>query len=237
MTLASRMKRALAAGEARGLNQAALARACGVKEPSVSAWFSGDTKSLKGENAVLAARYLGVNAEWLTTGRGPMSSDEPAVAAVADQSAEYVTVPDGDADPDEWVDVAFYPTASAAAGRGAINGEHAPRLQLKFRRVSMRQKGLDASACMVTNVRGESMAPLLADGDQVMVDPSQRAIRDGAIYVCRVDGEAEIVKRLYRRPGGRVLVKSDNPAHPEYEAEIGPGFEVLGRAVWRAGWL
>lgn len=176
----------------------------------------------------------GLPAGWLDWS----SDEEPAPPRqVAEHGAEYVTIPEGPDDDDEWADVAFYPTAAAAAGHGAVNGHDAPRLRLKFRRVSLKQKGLDAETLAVTNVRGESMSPLLEDGDQVMIDTSQRAIRDGDIYVCRVDGEAEVVKRLYRRPGGRVLVRSENPAHPEYEAELGPGFEVLGRAMWRAGWL
>ena len=49
-----------------------LARACKVKAPSVHQWINGPTKTLKGPNAVRAAHELGVNVEWLSTGRGPM---------------------------------------------------------------------------------------------------------------------------------------------------------------------
>jgi transcriptional regulator with XRE-family HTH domain len=49
-----------------------LARACGVKSPSVSGWLSGATKKLEGANLLNAARKLNVNPEWLATGRGPM---------------------------------------------------------------------------------------------------------------------------------------------------------------------
>lgn len=53
-----------------GLNQTGLARACGIKPPSVNDWFSGKTKTLKGQNLLRAAAYFGVNAEWLSSGRG-----------------------------------------------------------------------------------------------------------------------------------------------------------------------
>lgn len=67
-TLAERINEAL---NERGAIAADLARACGVKPPSVSAWISGGTKSLKAATALRAAEYLGVNQLWLTEGRGP----------------------------------------------------------------------------------------------------------------------------------------------------------------------
>ena len=49
-----------------------LARAVGVRPPSVSDWLSGKSQSLKGENLKKAAKKLGVNAAWLGMGEGPM---------------------------------------------------------------------------------------------------------------------------------------------------------------------
>lgn len=54
------------------ITQAGLAKFCGVKAASVSNWFSGETKSLKGDTAIKAAKYLCVRPEWLTAGVGPM---------------------------------------------------------------------------------------------------------------------------------------------------------------------
>ena len=54
-----------------GVSQAQLARATGAKEPSVSKWFSGATKNLKGKNLVKAAELLMVSEAWLADGVGP----------------------------------------------------------------------------------------------------------------------------------------------------------------------
>lgn len=79
-TLKDRLS-SLLAGMPRG-SQAALARACGIRGPSVSAWLSGHTKTLEGENLLNAARFFNVSPEWLATGRGPRErlrgGDEPA---------------------------------------------------------------------------------------------------------------------------------------------------------------
>ncbi len=69
MSLSERLSLAL---KRSGITQADLARACGVKPPSVHGWLSGKAKFLRGENLLRAAAALGVNQEWLATGDGQM---------------------------------------------------------------------------------------------------------------------------------------------------------------------
>jgi transcriptional regulator with XRE-family HTH domain len=68
-TLAERIRTAM---DESGVTQAELARACGVKPPSVHGWLSGKSKYLRGENLLQAAQVLGVNEDWLANGRGEM---------------------------------------------------------------------------------------------------------------------------------------------------------------------
>jgi phage repressor protein C with HTH and peptisase S24 domain len=82
-------------------------------------------------------------------------------------------------------------------------------------------------------VRGDSMAPLLGDGDEILVDESDAGgrIRDG-VYVLRRDG-ALMVKRLSPHPGGRrVSVTSDNPAYPSWPDFAAEEVGVVGRVIW-----
>lgn len=52
-------------------SQAGLARACGLKQGSISGWLGKGkpTKMISGDNLVTAAAYLGVTPEWIMTGR------------------------------------------------------------------------------------------------------------------------------------------------------------------------
>jgi transcriptional regulator with XRE-family HTH domain len=68
MALSDRMREAMA-GPPK-VSQAALARACSVKPPSVNDWLSGKTKTIEGANLLAAAAHLNVNALWLATGKG-----------------------------------------------------------------------------------------------------------------------------------------------------------------------
>lgn len=52
------------------LSQADVARACGVKSPSVTGWLNGKTKSLQTEPARLAAKLFGCDQNWLAAGVG-----------------------------------------------------------------------------------------------------------------------------------------------------------------------
>lgn len=70
-TLAARLQAALSSRHPPA-NQAQLAKACGVRSPSVSDWFSGETKALKANSAAKAAAFLQVRLEWLLYGVGPM---------------------------------------------------------------------------------------------------------------------------------------------------------------------
>lgn len=68
---------------------AAIAQAAGVSKQAVYEWESGDTKSLKGDNLLAVARVLGVDANWLSTGRGPMVGDSRGgVTEIAGDAAE-----------------------------------------------------------------------------------------------------------------------------------------------------
>lgn len=55
--------------------QAQLARACGIKPPSVAAWLSGETKSIDGNNLLVAASFFHVQPKWLQSGVGQKSAD------------------------------------------------------------------------------------------------------------------------------------------------------------------
>lgn len=84
MTLADRIKAGMAHS---GISQAELARACGVKPPSVSGWLNGKSKFLRGENLLKAARALKVDQDWLATGKGRMAMEE-----VGEDSADVTTL-------------------------------------------------------------------------------------------------------------------------------------------------
>jgi phage repressor protein C with HTH and peptisase S24 domain len=85
----------------------------------------------------------------------------------------------------------------------------------------------------VVRVKGDSMAPTLADGDDILVDGADGAdrLRDG-LYVLRVE-EALVVKRLALSPlPGRVSILSDNEGYPDWRDWPVSDVDIVGRVVW-----
>ncbi len=72
-TLAERLRYAMEVIPLKKIKGVDLARAVGVKPPSVSDWLSGKSKTMEGENLLKASKFLGVNPHWLATGYGSPS--------------------------------------------------------------------------------------------------------------------------------------------------------------------
>jgi hypothetical protein len=93
--------------------------------------------------------------------------------------------------------------------------------------------GATADHLSIIRVEGDSMAPTLNDGDDILIDrrDAGEPLRDG-IYVLKVD-ERLLVKRLAVHPMGRhVTVQSDNPAYPDWpDCEL-KTINCVGRVIW-----
>lgn len=85
----------------------------------------------------------------------------------------------------------------------------------------------------IVRVEGDSMSPTLNPSDEILVDLGDVGgrLRDG-IYVLRID-EALVVKRIALSPvEGRVTVRSDNPAYPDWpDCSLGD-VNPIGRVIW-----
>lgn len=133
----------------------------------------------------------------------------------------------------DWLDIPRL-AAEASAGPGAVAAGDEAVGALRFSARWLRAQGFDPAMLSAIVVAGDSMEPLLRDGDEILVDRSPRPLRDG-IHVVRV-GEALLVKRVQAGVPGRLVLESQNPAYRPIELEPGEG-EVIGRVVWKSGRL
>lgn len=120
--------------------------------------------------------------------------------------------------------------ARASAGPGALNDGEEVVGGVDFSPAMLRALGVRGGPVALIEARGTSMAPGIADGDQLLVDAGDtRVTARGGVFVIRADG-AVMVKRVRRR-AGRLEVTSDAPDAPPVCAE---GIEVIGRVVWQS---
>ncbi|WP_184095545.1 S24 family peptidase [Sphingopyxis panaciterrulae] len=173
----------------------------------------GSPRRLAEEDRARIAAYLGVPEAMLG---GPLRR---VAASAASRGRDMVLVPKL--------------AIGASAGAGAsIDGEPVEGA-VAFDPKWLRDLGADPRALSIIRVAGDSMAPTLSDGDDILVDGGDAAgrLRDG-IYVLRMD-DGLMVKRIARAPGpGRIAVISDNPQYRSWDDLPMAAVQLVGRVVW-----
>lgn len=199
------------------ISQADLARATGAKPPSVNAWFSGDTKSMKGETAAKAAALYGCSAIWLATGVGPMygnKAESVSNVVPAKLGARRVPVITS-IQAGMWAEIVdnFQP---GDAGDWLLTD-------------------IDLSdSAFALDIRGNSMEPEFKDGDRVIIDP-EIAPQPGD-FVAAKNGEQEATFKKYRPRGmdaqGNMIFELVplNDDYPTLRSDVQP-IRIVGTMV------
>ena len=131
----------------------------------------------------------------------------------------------------EWVEIARL-DIGASAGPGTTPGGEQAFDAFRFSRAWLREQGLEAANLSAITVTGDSMEPLLRDGDDILVDRAPQPFRDG-VHVLRL-GESLMVKRVASAGAGRFALLSQNLAYPPVDVAA-EDFEIIGRVVWKGG--
>lgn len=99
----------------------------------------------------------------------------------------------------------------------------------------LRQSFGNPATLRLLTVRGDSQAPLLEDGDEIMVDVGKTNRSDGMAVV--LFGEQLMVKRL-QFAGPIVQLSSSNPIYPPVTIDLrdeSADFKIVAKVVWRSG--
>ena len=200
------------------------------------------TELAASRNASLAAlsRMIGRNSSYLqqfVTKGSPRKLEEEDRRKLADFFAvaeSELGAPEDRGEPrGEFVDIPRLPL-EASAGPGATAAQEIPFDSFRFSRRWLREHGLEPRQLSAIRVMGDSMDPLLRDGDEILVDRTPRAFREG-VHVVRL-GDALHVKLLQAVPPGRLRLISKNPAYEPVEVAM-TDVDVVGRVVWKGGRL
>ena len=196
--------------EDKGEDYSGLSRLLGRNAAYVQQYIKrGSPRRLAEADRRLLSRYFGVDETALG---GP--------AVVAGRQGALVAVPRLD--------------VGASAGAGAFGGDEHARAHIAFDPAWLRRIASGTPEQLsIIRVEGDSMAPTLNDGDEILVDRGDIGgrLRDG-IYVLRID-EALVVKRVALNPAARTLsIRSDNPAYPGWPDCDLAAVDLVGRVVW-----
>jgi len=213
-TLSDPRARLLELSQERGVSLASLSELLG-RNPSYLQQFirKGSPRKLEEQDRATLARFLGVGEEELRE-----AQENSYVKPLQRETGEWVVVPRLD--------------LGASAGPGRVAGGEAAFDTFRFSRRWLEEQGLARAELSAIRVEGDSMEPLLNDGDEILIDRAPRAFRDG-IHVVRV-GDTLMVKRVASAGPGRVALLSQNLAYPPVEVAA-EEVEIIGRVVWKGG--
>jgi phage repressor protein C with HTH and peptisase S24 domain len=191
--------------------------------------YRGIPKTLPEDAREALAAFLGVPEESLRPAKTE-SAVEPAlpqVVAAASVSAIGGGMPGFSQVPE--LDV------RASAGHGAFHeGDEEIKAVWMFPDAVIRHELRARSANLrIITIDGDSMEPLLASGDRVLVDTSQRVPAPPGIFVIW-DGLGIVAKRIEHIPTAepsRIVIKSVNPLYNDYERPT-EEVNIIGRVIW-----
>lgn len=181
----------------------------------------GSPRKLEEEDRHILAQFFGVAESTLR------DSEEKSFAEMRAGAASAKLPREG------WVDIPRLPLG-ASAGPGAFGASEVPFDSFRFSADWLRRNGLGNARLSAIAVQGDSMMPVLSDGDEILVDTAQNNLRDG-IHVVRLD-DVLMVKRLAQAAPGRITLLSENPVYPPVEVSA-EDLTIVGRVVWKSGRL
>lgn len=208
--------RLLELAQARGASLAGLSELIGRNASYLQQFIrKGSPRKLEERDRRRLAQFFGVDERELD------ATEEKSYGAYPNRSQ---------AEPD-WVVVPRL-DIGASAGPGAMALNEQPFDSLRFSRAWLREHGLDGAQLSAITVQGDSMEPLLRDGDEILVDRTPHLFRDG-VHVVRL-GETLMVKRVASARQGMLALLSQNLAYPPMEVAA-EEVTVIGRVVWKGG--
>ena len=193
----------------------AAATAVGVSDNAIYKWLKG-TGTPSAANLMALARAGRVSVEWLATGAEAAQSAQAITRAV--EHGDFVFMPRN--------------RIRFSSGRDGILRSDQVVDSIAFRAAWVKRRlNTESRNLILIEVVGDSMAPTVEDSDLILADLAEPRFRQDGIYLLRHDSGL-MVKRIQRRPDGKLLVRSDNP---KYEAMVVSNVKIIGRVIWIGG--
>ncbi|BBG66673.1 phage repressor protein, putative [Hydrogenimonas sp.] len=132
---------------------------------------------------------------------------------------------------EKFATIRYFRQINASAGNGALNREECyEKILIDEELVNILGGRRHLKYIDALEVKGDSMEPLLQDGDLVAVDRSRCEPKEGGIYVLRI-GEELFIKRLDREGGnGEWVCTSLNSAYSPVSVDRSE-LHIVGEAV------
>lgn len=191
-------------------SQSELAKELGIDRSGIT--HARNNNKIPDKWIVKLYRNFGLDPRWIETGSGR--------AFLGDKGAEEI-------------DFKYVPMVRArlSAGTGSFESSENITDYLSFQAKWLASKG-SANSMVAMEVFGQSMEPVIREGDIVLIDQSQKNILAGAIYAVGIE-DTILVKRLEKHPD-KLVLNSDNKSYePIYiSRDESEQVRIIGKVIW-----
>lgn len=207
-------------------NQADFSRAIGKAPAQVNQWLNG-YRNIGDGVALNIEKSLGLPQGYLD---GVVTNQPPKENEITGIHRPMLWSSNDPLPEDDYTFAPYMKEQAFCGGAGSFEIPDYNGFRLPFGRATLRRKSINPDNVFCCTLTGDSMEERIAEDAAIAVDAGEKTIRDGKIYAFR-HGDLFRVKYLSRLPGGRVKIKSHNPAYEDEEAGL-EDIEVIGRVFW-----
>ncbi|MDA3069384.1 XRE family transcriptional regulator [Campylobacter sp. CN_NE3] len=202
----------------KNVNTLQLASILGISQPQISLWRSDKQKPSR-ERIKDLSDFFGVPTDYLLNDKYDnldQFMNDTTGYMLAKKQPDTIYVP-------------FFKDGLVSAGKGILNFDNGDHDYLPFKESDLRLmfNVNPKSKLGIIPCAGNSMEPTIKEGDLIVFQQDFSQV-EGAIYICRYDGEL-FVKRLRKRP--KIALISDNKDYEPIEINEAENIEILGRVV------
>ena len=207
-------------------NQADFSRAIGKAPAQVNQWLNG-YRNIGDGVALNIEKSLGLPQGYLD---GVVTNQLPKENEITGIHRPMLWSSNDPLPEDDYTFAPYMKEQAFCGGAGSFEIPDYNGFRLPFGKATLRRKSISPDNVFCCTLTGDSMEERIAEDAAIAVDAGEKTIRDGKIYAFR-HGDLFRVKYLSRLPGGRVKIKSHNPAYDDEEAGL-EDIEVIGRVFW-----
>lgn len=199
--------------EEREITQQEAADKVGVRRQAVARWLNG-TSEPEREKVIALSEFLNL---------------PPAYIMFGEEGAfDSVEIDD---------DTIAIPVLSVEGGCWPSGRENSVVNMVRMLRVAKewiisRSAAANLQKLHIINAYGDSMSPLIDEGDFLIVDTSKKTIIGDGVYAIQA-GEDTFIKRVQKQIDGSILLLSDNPLYKPYEVppEEMDTLRIIGKCI------
>ncbi len=197
--------------DATGINsQSELARKLEINRSGIT--HARNNNKIPDKWIIKLYRKFGLNPQWVDSGIGNVF-----LSTRSQNDVEFKYIPKV--------------AARLSAGTGSFESDDNITDYLSFQTKWLAGKGA-ANHMVAMEVFGQSMEPVIKEGDTVLIDQSQNSIIAGTIYAVGVE-DTILIKRVEKHPDKLVLSSDNKDYEPIYLKREETGkVSIIGKIIW-----